>query len=246
MTTQLNQIIAIEKGAKSQANRDLTDAYHRIQKTPLLTGIEREYQVRDEAGDQLPSESTRVQVRAEETLRSAIERSLVRLFDVTLTKEASNTKASADVEVDGVVLLADVPVTYLLFLEKQLTDVKTTILALPVLDPAKTWVWNENAKAFAAEPVKTTKTKKEQRPLTLAPATDKHPAQVQLITEDVLVGEWTTINFSGAVPGSRQQELVERVEKLVDAVKFAREKANTREIEDRKAGAEIFGYLFGN
>ena len=39
--------------------------------------------------------------------------------------------------------------------------------------------------------------------------------------------------------------LLERVEKLQQAVKFAREEANNTEVTDQKVGAAIFGYLFG-
>ena len=51
---------------------------------------------------------------------------LTRLFDVTLTKDTANCTARADVKIGDSVLLPAVPVTYLLFLEKQLTDHKLT------------------------------------------------------------------------------------------------------------------------
>lgn len=242
--TQLNQIIAIEKGVRNRADRALTAAYHRIQSQPLLSGIAREYQPRDDEGDRLPSEYNRVQVNAESELKGATD-ALIRLFDVTLTKEANNAEAKADVSVDGTVLLSDVPVTYLLFLEKQLTDLRTSVEKLPVLDPAKVWAWNENAGAWASEPVQTTKTKKIPRNHVKAPATDKHTAQVEMFMEDVIVGDWTTVVYSGAVPGSRKAELADRVNKLLEAVKMAREAANTKDVTDREAGATIFGYVFG-
>ena len=31
-------------------------------------------------------------------------------------------------------------------------------------------------------------------------ATEKHPAQVETYTEDIKVGEWTMVKFSGAIP----------------------------------------------
>ena len=68
MTTKLNQIIAIEGGLKNTSKRDFTDAYHKIQKAPLLNGISRTYKPKDEEGDQLPAESTLVQTRVEDVL----------------------------------------------------------------------------------------------------------------------------------------------------------------------------------
>ena len=105
----------------------------------MLAGISRTYQPKDEEGEQLPPESTRVQVQAEDVLRETAA-TLTRLFDVTATKDWANCTARADVKVDGRVLVADVPVSYLLFLEKQLTDLHTFVKKLPVLDAAESWV----------------------------------------------------------------------------------------------------------
>jgi hypothetical protein len=243
--TKLNAIIAVEKTAKSEGEKALTHAYQEVQKTPLLTGISRTYQPRDEEGDTLTPENERVQRNVEEIL-DGVGKGLTRLFDVTLTKEASNTKATADVVVDGETLLSDVPVTYLLFLEKKLTDLKTFVTKLPVLDPSTNWHADASLEegVWVSDEVKTTRTKKVPRNHVLAAATDKHPAQVQVYHEDVIVGDWTTKKFSGAVPAARRAALIERVNKLSDAVKVARETANGIEVTDRKAGEAVFEYLF--
>src|SRR5262245_11612162 len=141
---KLNQIIAVEKGIKSRSYSELTDAHHGLQKAALLAGIARTYQPKDEEGEQYPPESTRVQLRAEEVLRQTTA-NLTRLFDVTATKDWANCEAKADVVVDGVVLLTQVPATYLLFLEKQLTDLHTFIAKLPVLDAAESWSFDDAA-----------------------------------------------------------------------------------------------------
>ncbi|MBB2911018.1 hypothetical protein FHS43_002283 [Streptosporangium becharense] len=242
--TKLNQILAVEKGVKSDVQRKVTDAYHTIQKTPLLSGISRSYQPIDDEGEQLPPESTKVQVQAEGVLKD-VGVTLTRLFDVTATKDWANCEARADVTVDGTVLLADVPVTYLLFLEKQLADLRTLIAKLPTLDPSETWTLDENTDTWRTEPVKTTRTKKVPRNHVLSEATDKHPAQVQVYNEDVVVGYWTKVSFSGALPQRRVNELLTRVQKLQDAVKYAREEANGIEVTDRRIGETVFRYLLG-
>src|SRR3954451_3184704 len=101
---RLNQIIAVEKGIKSRSFQELTEAHHVLQKPALLTGIARTYRPKDEEGEQLPPESTRVQMKAEEIIRQTID-ILTRLFDVTATKDWANGQAWADVVVDGDVLL---------------------------------------------------------------------------------------------------------------------------------------------
>ena len=65
--------------------------------------------------------SRRQQHQAEAVLRSTAT-ALTQLFDVTATKDWANCEARADITVDGRALLRDVPVSYLLFLEKQLTE----------------------------------------------------------------------------------------------------------------------------
>jgi hypothetical protein len=242
--TKLNQILAVEKGVKSDVQRKVTDAYHTIQKSPLLSGIARSYQPIDDEGEQLPPESTKVQVQAEAVLKD-VGTTLTRLFDVTATKDWTNCTARADVKVDGVTLLVDVPVTYLLFLEKQLTDIHTLVSKLPTLDPSETWSLDDNTDTWRTEPVKTTRTKKVPRNHVLAEATDKHPAQVTVYNEDIVVGYWTKIAFSGALPQRRVNELLARVQKLQDAVKYAREEANGTEVVDQRVGEAVFAYLLG-
>lgn len=241
---KLNQIIAVSKGVKSQTLRELTDAHREVQKQPLLTGISRTYQPKDDEGEQLPAESTRVQVTAKAVIRD-VKASLTKLFDVVATQDYANCSAKADVVVDGRTILSDVPVTYLLFLEKQLTDLHTFVEKLPTLDPSVSWTFNDAAGFYAADPVQTTRTSKVMRNHVLAEATDKHPAQVQSYTEDVVVGYWTTIKFSGALPATEVRALLERLTKLREAVKYAREAANSIEVVDQKAGDAVLSYLFG-
>ncbi|QMU76274.1 hypothetical protein GXW83_11485 [Streptacidiphilus sp. PB12-B1b] len=241
---KLNQIIAVEKGVKAKAQQELTSAHQDVQKPALLSGISRTYQPKDEEGEQLPPESTRVQLKAEDVLRDTA-KALTRLFDVTATKDWANCVARADVTVEGRVLLRDVPVSYLLFLEKQLVDLYTFVRKLPVLDGAESWTQDPSTDWWKTETVRTIRTRKVPRNHVKAEATDKHPAQVEVYYEDVPVGYWTTVKFSGALPARRVNELAERVEKLQQAVKYAREEANGAEVQDERVGDAVFGYLFG-
>src|SRR5687767_5696985 len=123
---KLNQIIAIQAGKKSQAKDTLTEAYHQLKKPELLNGIVRTYQPRDEGGEPQPDERKMVQLKVNETIRQVM-RDLVEMFDIVATQDWANSTAKADVVVDGHKLLRDVPVTHLLFLEKQMVDLRTFI-----------------------------------------------------------------------------------------------------------------------
>jgi hypothetical protein len=243
MPVRLNQIIAIEKGLKTTTHERFTQVYQQLQKPALLSGLSRSYQPRDEEGEQLPSEHTRVQVRAEDTLQQ-VAGIHTELFDVTAAKELANCGARADVTVNGHTLLKDVPVTLLLFLEKQLVDLRTYIQKLPVLDPAESWHHDEAQACWATEPTGTIRTKKTPRTLVKAEATVQHPAQVEVFTEDVPVGTWRQVKFSGAMEAARVKVLLARVEELQKGVKFAREEANGLEATPVAIGKKIFDFLF--
>lgn len=240
---KLNQIIAIEKSIKSQTMRELTDAHQTLQKPALLTGIARTYRPLDDDGEQYPPESTRVQVKTEEVITQTSE-ILAKLFDITATKDWANGEARADVVVDGETILEKVPVTYLLFLEKQLTDLHTFIKKLPVLDASEIWSFDESQDVWATEPIQTTKTKKIPRNHVKAEATTEHPAQVEVYYEDVIVGYWRTVKYSGAMPATRVSALLGRVRDLQEAVKFAREEANSLDVDKQALGEKLFEYLF--
>jgi hypothetical protein len=241
--TQLNQIVALEKGVKSRAQADFAAASSQLQKAPLLSGISRTYKPKDDEGERLPAESTRVQVRTTEVLAD-VRRTLTRLFDVVLTKDVANGDAKASIVVDGTTIADDVPVTYLLFLEKQLADLQNFVAKLPVLDAAEAWSFDEATDTYATAPTQTTRSKKVPRNHVKAEATEKHPAQVEMYFEDVLVGYWTTVKYSGALPQARITELKNRVVKLGEAVKVAREQANAVTVTDKKIGDRVFDYLF--
>jgi len=244
--TKLNQIIAIEKTVKADAKKGIDSVYFQLQKGALLSGISRTYRPKDEEGDQLPPESTKLQVNAEDGLRGAIE-NFASLFSITLEKDGTNLHALADIVLpDGTVLLKNAPVPYLLFLEKQLVDIKTLVLKLPILDPSEDWHYDDAAGAWASAPTETTRTKKIPRNHVKAPPTDKHPAQVELYYEDVVAGYWKTIKFSGAVPRKRVATMLAKIEEVQKAVKFAREQANNTEVlVNGKASRALLDYIVG-
>lgn len=241
---KLNQILAVEKGTKARVYSEVTQMNASAQKPALFNGFSKTWKPKDEDGETFPPESLRVQQNAREQL-AVLARHLTELFDVSAAKDWANCQAKADVVVDGKVLLKQSPATYLLFLEKQLNDIQTFVGNLPSLDPAEEWRFDEAANVYKSELTKTARTKKVQKPIVLYDATKEHPAQTQLITEDIVIGHWDTVKHSGALPPKRKQELLERVEKVIKAVKFAREEANAQEAEKKDVASALFEYLLG-
>lgn len=242
----MNQIIAVEQGEKARANKATAPLFHALKTDGLFSGLTRTYEPIQDGGEKLPDESARVKFTVEQIIESFVSNSS-RLLDLSATKDLTNTGAFADVVVDGVPIIEHVPVTFLLPFEKYLSqEVRGLIESLPVLDAAQDWTrsGSEREGIYETATVQRHRTKKVNKVLELSPATDKHPAQVSLVAEDVLAGYWNEKRFSGAIPAARKAELVDRIETLIQAVKYAREQANDIEVTDLKVGGAVFGYLF--
>ncbi len=242
MTTLLCQIVAVEKGLQARTDRTVTGIYHTLQKSALFNGFVKHYEPVDTEGERFPDEELIAQHDVETALRQAGD-ALTELLDVTLTKDVANTMTMAPVIVNGVTVVTAAPVPYLLFLEKQLIDMRTVFHKLPVLDPAQRWEVDPSTGTFRTAPTKSSRTKKVPKVLTKAPSTDKFPAQTEVYMEDVTIGHWEQTKFSGAVTQKRKDQLIKRVDTLLDAVKAAVEEANQVTVNQMTAGPSIFNYL---
>ena len=243
---KLNQINAIVTARKGDAEKQVTELYKLIQKEQLFSGRERTYRPLDEVnGQKLPPESQRVQQRADDLIRQAIAK-WTELWNLVLTQDTGNQNAKADIVVDGKVLLANVPVTTLLFLDKQVNDLETFVSKLPTPDPAEEWSHDPNTGLLRSRATESVRTSKEPTVIVKYPATPEHPAQTELFTKDVPVGTWTQIVYSGCLPTDRKNAILARIHKLQDAIKVAKEQANLLEVERQKAGEPLLAFVFGD
>lgn len=242
-TQRLNQVVAVEKPLKQRVERWLSDAYKTLQKPDLFEGHTKTYQPKEEGGDTLPEDNRHVQQNATSILKEA-SKLWTELLDVSLTRDLANCEAKADVEVDGNVLLEKVPATFLMLLEKHLNDIHSLIAKTPTLDPAKKWTFDKDSGLSRTEAQRTVRTMKVNDVITLAPATDKHPAQAQLVQVDKSVGFWNTTHLSGAISPVAQKNMLAAVEKLMASVKKAREEANGVIAPDKKVGDRLFQWIW--
>lgn len=170
-------------------------------------------------------------------------------LDLEFQINETNTRAAADIELpDGTILAKDVPATTLLELQKRLNDIQELAKAIPTFDPAKGFTEDKDAGAGirVARPVTKKRTTKVQEPLVLYPATEKHPAQVQMITSDKVTGEILEQEWSGMMTPADKSKILDRIEVLSRAVRSARAKANEAEVDKTKTiGGDIVAYIFG-
>jgi hypothetical protein len=240
---KLNQLIAVLQSVKQNSTKAKTEVYHLVQKPALFQGLSRTFQPREEDGFVHPSETQKLTLKASELLEK-FNQACSEFWDLSATQDWANTEAKASIVVDGQTILTDVPVSYLLFLEKQLADVKSFVQSLPVLAIDKDWRHDPGRGCFVTEPKETVKTKKITEFVTVFEPTEHHPGQAKEVTKDVVEGTWSLVEFSGALPKDRVDELLKRVDKLSKAVIQAREEANSRDVNPKQVADSVFGYLF--
>ena len=241
---QLHQIIALVNGRKTRSEKLLTEAHHGWNKD-AISGISKIYTSKDENGEKLPPEQKHIQVNVADKLKG-LTTQLSDYLDLVITQETANTIAKANVELGDKVVLNNVPVGALLFLEKRLEDIHTFITGLPVLPPDREWLWDGNKNCFATKPVETIRTQKVPKTLVKYEATKEHPAQTEVYHQDEAIGKYETTYLSSAIPSEKKAGMLAKVEALQDAVKNARQTANSSEIEQVKMGQILLNLIFGD
>lgn len=245
---KLHEVLAIEKGVKNRSYGVITELDKLDQKVDLFYGFDKIFQplVEDQGGDHVsqPPQRKTIQCRALEHVDTA-KKAMIEILDITAMKDITNTKTTATVQIGDQVVIEAVPVSYLLFLEKQLKDIADFIRRIPTLDPSVDWKWSDETNCYIAPMTWTNSTKKQPRVITLAEATEHHPAQTHIEYEDVPVGKWETTRYSSALPAALKSEMLDRCIKLWDAVKQARERANAVEATKVDMGAKIMNYVLG-
>jgi hypothetical protein len=240
---KLHQLLPIIQKVKDETKKVKTTIYQAIQKRDNFEGLSRTYSPINDDGYVYPSEGKPVITLTKIALKQ-FAASQVELFDTCYAQDKANQEAKADIIVDGEVILANVPITHLLFLEKQIDDIKTFLEKIPTLDATEEWVFNDSLCCYESTAKKTTKTKKITKPVVLYEATKEHPAQVKEVSEDIIEGTWNTIKRSGAYSYQSVVELRNKVIALEKAILEARERANQIDVKVEKASSKLLTYLF--
>ena len=252
MPTQLHELLAVETSLATTASRISKEVTKTLEtKSALFAGLTKLNVVFDEASQhtvQAP-EIKEVETTVKEQL-DFLGNELVRYWDVILQKEEANQRAKADIIVDGTTLVANVPSIVLLSMEKKLEALLATYNVIPTLDSAKAW---EIDSTYAKPGVYRTKHVAERQQTQIvkdfqmvAPATDKHPAQVVQVEKTNIIGKYLVTEYSGATTSLDKAEKLQRLTNLIRAVKAARQRANNTEVAtDIRFGTALINYING-
>jgi hypothetical protein len=206
----------------------------------LFKGMSKEYSPKDAEGDQLPPEKKNVVTTVKERLEWT-EKPVCAMLDFEASRDRTNQKAVADLDVDGIVIAKALPVSFLLSLETRLQEIRAYYDAIPTLDMAKDW--KPEGRLQKNGPHSQGRYIKQTKPIVMHEATKEHPAQIQAVIDDVRVGTWTTTNYSGEASPGEKAEWLGRIDKLIAATKKARMKANETEVDIVTVGKSLFDFV---
>lgn len=241
---KLHELLAVEgdlksrsQQAKSQIVKLSTDG------TSRLLGKAITYQVA-EGEDERVAEVTELSTTLQEELSLFLD-TYGKWVDAALQKEITNREATADIIIDGKTIFADLPATALLNLESKLSEIRAVYEAIPTNDLAERWEWDEGREHYVSTERVTYITKKVPKVLVLYEATEEHPAQTESFYEDVRIGTRMTTLHSGMLSPKEKRERLGRIDRLLQAVKKARQRANDIEVKEENIAKTLFDFIEG-
>jgi len=252
MGTKLHEILAIEgtkEGLFKSTIPEMVNLFSK--KANHFVGFERTLSLN---GEDTPEKTDRERAEAEhQSISTTIASELNYLkgivgdyFDIMFQRDDANQNAVADIVVDGVMIVVDVPSTTLLALENKLKQLRPIYEQIPTLQPGISWVLDPAMGDHVyrdMNPEVRTKTQKGFQFKIMVPATDKFPAQVEKWESVDDIGHFTKIRWSSMISVADKSKLLSNFDKISMAVKQARQRANEVEVANRKIGDDLFNFI---
>lgn len=233
---QLHELLAAEKTVTNSRDAMAKDTLNKFEKGEnFFTGFTKTLKL---MGDNPNNVDLEKAARQDKTLPTTVVTTLdyflkywAKAEDVLASKNKTNTHALADIEFRGDTIAYSVPVDELMGLEVRLGELRKLAMQIPTLDASKEWKVDHNAAQIgtwqAVHQVMTTKTEKQMTAVVLYPHSDKHPAQVEKVVSDAVIGTFTQDNVSGATTAIQKAQVIATLDELITAVKQARTRANS-------------------
>lgn len=176
-----------------------------------------------------------------------LQKHLIGYYDAYLNSQLTNQVAKQDIVIDGTILAENLPATFLLGMEEKLKEIRMVYEKIPTLRPGVAWELDPLQKLEGVYRAKNVEekftTRKAVQHKVLYEATENHPAQIEKWTEDVRVGKIVNQNFSSMLSAADKAARLGRIDKLLIAVKSARQRANDVEATKRQIGEKVFEFI---
>lgn len=250
MKPQLHQVLAVEPDLQKKATMILEETLKVFKsENHLFNGSVKVYNPLSEDEKAASTADLRTETPCNTTAVRRLDytaESLIPYWNAVLQKERTNQTAKADLVVDGKTLMTDVPATFLLGMEAKLKSLREVLVKIPTHDLSVTWIPDTDmGEGFfkTKDFIVTNRTKKERKSKIIVPATDKQPAQVDQWTEDVKIGEYHETRRTGTMTPLNKSQILGRIDKLIVAVKEARQVANCADLLIDKTTEPLVNFI---
>lgn len=247
--SKLHEILAVESDLEETSRKILEEAFTTfVKKGNHFEGYHKTLKMLDEerSGEESGAEEHKAIVTTVPDKLDYVRESLERYYNILLQKEATNQEAKADLEVDGLVIAKDLPATFLLGMENRLKKLRPMFEGVPTLDPGIDWVpdLDQGTHIYKSKhPERKQKQEKASEFVVVTESTPQHKAQYEKVTKNFVCGTYSTQYWSGKITPGQKSLYLRRLDKLIQSIKKARQRANTCEVVKREVGKEILDYL---
>jgi len=243
---KLHELLAVESDRKKASDRLVEESIKTFKKDNLFSGSVKRTEMFDEAEAKISDEVLKLETTVDENLEYSLD-ALVKYWDTVAQKDATNMTAIADIVIDGKVLVEAVPATTLLGMEKKINELRNLYNAIPTLPPGINWVIDESQEKVGvyrnSNDLETLKTMKDIEFRTIAEPTKEHPAQVAQVSITKNIGRFITTKWSGMVTPYEKARRITNCERLLSAIKKARQRANSVKTVDIKVGQAMIDFI---
>lgn len=241
---KLYELLSVEPSLAGQFNKMILEAQQVFNKRELFEGYTKKLEMFDAARQNEESTEVKIASYTVDKKLDYLAKFVVDYFDAFAQKEASNQLAKADIVIDDVALVKDVPSYALLGFEDKLLKIRQVLETIPTLAPGIDWVETDEIGIFKDKnQVMRSKTEKSKQFKEIAPPTQQHKAQVEVWDSDVPVGRYIETKMSATLTPARKSQLIGRCDKLIQAVKTARQRANAVEASNLVIGNVFWNYI---
>ncbi len=249
--TRLHEVLAVEASKEKTAGKLINEAKKTFGKESHFQGLSRKLTM-------FRDEDKKSNLEEHQALTTTVDEKLEYIcpfigdwLDVVLTKELTNQEARSPIIFQGengedITVTDPLPATFLLGLETKLGRLRELYEAIPTLPPGVDWIEDEKER----EGVWKTKhdqiqlkTRKDIDFRKVVDATKEHPAQVKEVPIVQDIGRYVTTLYNGMMTPKEKALRIARIDEVLQAVKKARMRANSVEVNEAKIGRSLFGYI---
>lgn len=242
---QLLAILPSLQGSAKQVESETVKTFR--ERHGHFLGLFKTYTPHDEEGDKQPNDGNPHVVTTVGEKVDYFAKVWGQHINAMLQVEATNQEATGDIAI-GDTVIGDVPATFLIQLDKKLNVLRAVLGSMPTLDPQRAWkdAPDKGEGISTCEPITSYSYKKVRKNHELAPATEHHPAQVEMFIDDVQVGQWLTQHWSGMIAPAVKAGILSRLDTLQQAVKKALSQANDTQHSTRTIARDLFSFVLGD